>query len=177
MDYIENMSTLPRHGHIVSSFFADVKHLFQKKLVYPLQEQHALVYWGRRYSGDETLVDVEKLTNLNEFRGLTIEELAFVQPDFFVFAKNPYIQNLSTSRTAGIPDLIVEVWSTSNTLMEKDMKFRLYSSSSKCEHWYITLDSNSVECWLGDSKLSNQSLEQELFTIGGLKFDLRYLAQ
>ena len=122
------------------------------------------------------LVDVDKIADAGAFKNETIEELAFVQPDFLLFQKNPYIHNNSTSRVAGVPDLIVEVWSDANTDLEIDMKKRLYSSSDKCEHWYIHQNSNEVECWMGFQKSDPQFLYNKLVTLYGLTFDLRYLS-
>ena len=176
MDYIENMSTLPRHGHLVSSFFADIKALFVQKKVYPLQEQHSLVYWGKRYSGDEHLVDVSILDDKDYFALSTIEQLAFIQPDFMLFQNNEYLHNRTTSRIAGVPDIVVEVWSDTNIPAEREMKFRIYSSHPMCEHWYIEQYSNEVECWLGTNPLARQDIRNVLKTTHDLEFDLRYLA-
>ena len=41
-DYATNMAALPRHGHLVSSFFANIFPLFKEKKVYALQEQPIL---------------------------------------------------------------------------------------------------------------------------------------
>ena len=46
-DYTTNMATMPRHGHLVSTFFASIFPLFKEKKVYALQEQHALVFYGK----------------------------------------------------------------------------------------------------------------------------------
>ena len=176
MDFLMEMSTLPRHGHLVGSLFSEVYELFKKKELYPLQEQHSLVYWGERFGGFETLVDISKLESVDEFRKSTIENLCFIQPDFFVFKQNPYVHNNTTSRIAGIPDLAVEVWSDNNTESEKEMKQRIYSSSPKCEHWYLSQHSNEVLCFMGKQQLPLQNLRNPLKTQYGLKLDLRHLA-
>ena len=106
---------------------------------------------------------------------MVIEELDFVQPDFMLFGRNPFVQSANTLKTAGIPDLAVEVWSMSNTQEERAMKHSLYSSHPRCEHWYLTQDSNKVECWLGKEKLKPQLLTNVLATRQGIEFDLRYL--
>ena len=175
MDFIENMSTLPRHGHLVSSFFADVKEAFMRKELYPLQEQHALVYFGKKYSGDESLVDVDEISDVGVFKTTTIEELGFVQPDFLLFKKNRYLQNASTSRIAGVPDFIVEVWSTTNTEGERQLKNGC-TPVQKNASIGIFQDSNLVECWLGKKKYREQNLTDVLVTKDNLRFDLRYLA-
>ena len=175
-DYSTNMAALPRHGHIVSTFFANIFSLFKEKKVYALQEQHALVFYGKKWSKEERLVDVSALENAGEFKSLVIDELDFVQPDFMMFKDNPFLQSANTLKTAGVPDLVVEVWSRSNTHEERGMKHSLYSSHGKCEHWYLTHDSNKVECWLGKSEMKPQALTDVLVTRHGIEFDLRYLA-
>ena len=175
-DYATNMATLPRHGHLVSSFFANIFPLFKEKKVYALQEQHALVFYGKKWSKEERLVDVTRIEDMSEFKSSIIEELDFVQPDFMLFENNPFIQSISTLKTAGVPDLVIEVWSKSNTQEERDMKHTLYSSHPNCEHWYLTHDSNQVDRWLGSAKLKPQILTDILVTQHQIKFDLRYLA-
>ena len=175
-DYATNMAALPRHGHLVSSFFANIFPLFKEKKVYALQEQHALVFYGKKWSKEERLVDATQIENINEFKSSIIEELDFVQPDFILFENNLFIQSTSTLKTAGVPDLVIEVWAKSNTREERDMKHNLYSSHPKCEHWYLTHDSNHVECLLGSAKLKPQTLTDILITQHQINFDLRYLA-
>ena len=171
------MGTLPRHNHLASSFFLSIGELFKRKEVYPLQENCMLCFAGRSYSGEESLICVEEIDNIDFFRYEVIARLDFVQPDFLLFHKNRYIQNASTSKTAGVPDLVVEIWSDSNSDEEKKFKQRLYSSSSKCEHWYLTQDSNTVERYKGINALPSQDLSHILRTTGGLEFDLTHLAQ
>jgi Uma2 family endonuclease len=102
--------------------------------------------------------------------------LRCVQPDFFLFHKNPYIINKRDIRTAGQPDLIVEVWGEEDTKNNRDFKKYLYSASDITEHWYIEQDSNTIKCYLGRNELPDQSLMNILKTQNGLEFDLRYLA-
>ena len=171
MDNLLRMGTYPRHNHLASSFFSDIFHLFKKKIVYPLQENCYLAFHGKKYSGDERLIDASEILDLD-----LLEELDVIQPDFLVFKDNPFIQSKSTFKTAGIPDLVVEIWSKSNDRLEKEMKFRIYSSSDLCEHWYLTQDSNDVECYIGKKKLPNQTISAKLITRSGLEFDLTHLA-
>ena len=172
MEQLLRMGTYPRHNHLVSSFFVEVGHLFKKKEVYPLQENCFLVHYGKKYSGEERLVDALALSDLT-----VIDELGVIQPDFLLFQHNKFVQSGSTLRTAGIPDLVVEVWSKSNDNLEREMKFRIYSSSPICEHWYLTQDSNIVECFKGTKALTNQNLTHILRSTSGLEFDLTHLAQ
>lgn len=165
------MGTLPRHNHLVSTFFGNIFPLFQKKMLYPLQENCYLVLYGKKYSNDERLVDPSTISDVS-----ILEELDVVQPDFLLFHKNPYVQSPSTLRTAGIPDLVVEVWSKSNDQLERNMKFRIYSSHPDCEHWYMEQDSNIVKCYKGKNPLPDQDLKEILITTNGLNFNLTHLA-
>jgi Uma2 family endonuclease len=99
-----------------------------------------------------------------------------VQPDFMLFKNNPYVENKRQTRTAGCPDLVVEIWSDGNSKNDRAFLQNLYATSDITEHWYIEQDSNEVICYIGHEKIKNQSLTEMLETRGGLKFDLRYLA-
>jgi hypothetical protein len=170
------MSTTPRHNHLTISLTSCIFELFKKKEVYPLQEECALVFYGKRMSGEEELIDPKTIESIEEFKSYAVHELDFVQPDFLLFQHNEFIQDTHKLKTAGIPDLIVEVWSHSNKKIERDMKFRLYSSSNKCEHWYIEQNNNLVTCFRGKQQLKNQYLSRTLITTTGLEFDLTHLA-
>ena len=170
------MGALPRHNHLVGSFLISIGELFKQKKVYPLMENCMLCFGGNRWSEEPILIDVELIGNMILFRTEVINKLDFVQPDFLLFQKNQYVQNEITSKTAGVPDLIVEVWSESNSQLERDFKKKLYSSNPKCEHWYLEQNSNLVECWLGKTRLANQNLKNVLCTKNNLQFDLKHLA-
>ena len=144
---------------------------------YALHEEGALVHWGFKGKSDfKKLVDIFDIIDTDEFTKITINELDYVQPDFILFKKNRYLCNERETKIAGCPDLIVEVWSESNSKEERKFKFDLYSNSSIVEHWYIEQNSNTVECYLGNDRLDNQYLSNVLVTRGLLEFDLRYLA-
>ena len=176
MDIYMPMSTTDRHNEIINTFIGDIIPLRKKKEVFALQSDCALVHFGQRYTPSFIeLVDISKIPNKEEFVNSEIEYLEYVQPDFMLFKDNPYLKNGRGLRTAGQPDLIIEVWSEGNTERDKDFKKRLYSTSPVTEHWYIEQDSNDVICYLGGNELENQSLYNILITRGGLKFDLRYL--
>ena len=176
MDLSLRMATFPRHGHLVTAFFPNVWELFKQKKLYHLQEEQILVYKGKKYSGEEALVDVDKLEDESRFVNNIIDALGYIQPDFLFFKENSFVQSHNTLKTAGVPDLVVEVWSDTNEDIERDFKFRIYSSSEKCEHWYLEQDSNMVQCYLGDKELEVQNLNNVLETTKGIKFDLRHLA-
>ena len=176
MDTTTKMATYPRHGHLVTAFFPNVVDLFKRKELYHLQEEQILVFRGKKYSGEETLVDVDNLENKEVFITDVIDTLDFIQPDFLFFKKNKFLQSHNTLKTAGTPDLVVEVWSANNEQAEREMKYRVYSSSDKTEHWYLEQDSNIVQCFVGKEELRPQSLKEVLFTLDKIQFDLRHLA-
>ena len=164
------MPSTRRHIHLVGSLFSDVKSLLIQKMLLPLIENSALLFYGSlREPHTPVLIDANEITT-------PVWDLEYVMPDFMIFHKNPYISNEKGTKFIGCPDLIVEVWSDSNTDSLRQIKQLLYSTSPKTEHWYITQDSNTVKCWHGKKLLNDQTLTQILKTKGGLEFDLRYLA-
>ena len=177
MDNYMPMSTKIRHNELAISFPANIFDLIRKKEVRALQEECSLVYKGyKRKPEPRFLIDVNNIENITEFIDEIIDDLEYIQPDFLLFQKNPYLTNKRDTRTAGCPDLIVEIWSKNNDMDERTFKFDLYSSSDKTEHWYIEQDLNEVKCFLGKEKLAEQSIENVLRTANGIEFDLRYLA-
>ena len=178
MDIYMPMSTTRRHNRFISALISRIFPLEEKGEVNIFHEERALVYWGdKRNPKGFSLVDV---LNLDEEENYFIEnilpELDYVQPDFVVFKSNPFLENEKQTKTAGQPDLIVEVWSESNTRNEKAFLQNLYATSEITEHWYIDQDSNEVNCYYGNKKIENQYLTNILVTRDGLQFDLRYLA-
>ena len=149
--------------------------LEEKENAFILQEDCSLVYFGSENKvSDIRLVDLAEITK--DFISDVIDDLKTVEPDLVLFHHNRFITNKRETRTAGQPDLIVEVWSKSNMQKERDFKKYLYSTSEITEHWYIDQDSNLIECWLGSRQLENQNLNRIIKTRKGLEFDLRYLA-
>jgi Uma2 family endonuclease len=177
MGIIMPMSTTGRHNRITGTIFGRILDLLEKNEVYALHEEGALVHWGKKNKNDLiALVDVKDIHDVEDFTQITINELDYVQPDFFLFKENPYLHNERETKVAGFPDLIVEVWSKDNTKFDRELKLNLYSSSPITEHWYIEQDANEVICYFGRDRIKNQSLTDILVTRGGLEFDLRYLA-
>ena len=172
---VMEMGTLPRHNHIAMSLSYSVFDLFKKKKLYPLQENCMLCFQGKRYSGNESLIDTDMIENKEVYIYEYINKLDFVQPDFLFFAKNPFLQNESTSKTIGIPDLVVEIWSESNSVAERDFKKRLYATSDKCEFWEIVQETGKVSAYCGKKFSWEDSLVNVLYTKNGLTFDLRHL--
>ena len=175
--YLPSLSTTKRHNRIATSFISELFYMIKKNEVNALSEQCPLVHWGTKElpTGFE-LVDVTKIDDIKRFTEIVITELEYVKPDFMLFKNNPYIENKRQTRTAGRPDLIVEVWSESNSKNDRAFLQNLYATSDITEHWYIEQDSNEVICYMGKEKLPDQYLTDVLVTQKGLKFDLRYLA-
>ncbi|MCL2158271.1 MAG: Uma2 family endonuclease [Oscillospiraceae bacterium] len=172
-----SMSTTIRHNKIITTLMNRIFNRIETGELHALQEECSLVYWGRSTEPTSVgLVALDKIENLQKFKETTIEDLYFVQPDLMVFKANPYVENLRKTKTAGQPDLIIEVWSEGNSKQERDFKKYLYSTSDTTEHWYIEQDSNEVDCYLGKNKIDSQCLSNVLKSLGGLKFDLRRLA-
>ncbi|MCL2814805.1 MAG: Uma2 family endonuclease [Oscillospiraceae bacterium] len=178
MDNLVQMSTTGRHNMILQSFIGTIYDLIRKKEVFARQEQYSIVYWGskKKPSSSVSLVKIEDVEDVGKFINNTIYELDYVQPDFVLFKDNKYLTDSRDLRTAGQPDLIVEVWSGSNTKTDRDFLGDLYSTSKITEFWQIEQDSNTVKCSMGTIKLPEQSLVNVLKTQKGLEFDLRYLA-
>ena len=177
MDIYMPMSTTKRHNRLVTTLMNRIFHFVENGELNALQEECALVYWGTKdLPAGFKLVDVKNIGNIEHFTETTINELDYIRPDFVLFKNNSYLENKRQTRTAGQPDLIVEVWSESNSKNDRAFLQNLYATSSITEHWYIEQDSNEVICYLGNNRLENQSLSNILVTGDGLKFDLRYLA-
>ena len=172
------MSTTNRHNRMIRKLTNAMVELEEKKEVLILQEQCSIVYYGSTkqrivYDG---LVDVEEIEDMEEFKNHIIFELDYIQPDFVLFKDNKYVTDDRELRTAGKPDLIVEVWSGSNTKRDKMFLQNIYATSDITEFWQIEQNSNTVKCSIGETKLPNQSLKNILRTQKGIEFDLRYLA-
>jgi Uma2 family endonuclease len=177
MDAYMPMATTDRHNKFVATLMNRIFARVESGELHALQEQCPLVHLGTKDlpAGFE-LVDVNDIKNADDFLE-NITELEYVKPDFMLFDKNPYIKNKKGTRTAGQPDLIVEIWSDSNTDNNRAFLKKLYSSSPVTEQWYIEQNSNDVQCYMGKERLSDQYLTNVLVTQKGIEFDLRYLAK
>jgi hypothetical protein len=171
------MSTKIRHNRLTGALNGNIFGFMKSGQMNAMQENCALVYYGEKPDCDWLrLVDVTELADRDEFIDGIMNDLDYVMPDFLFFKDNQYLENRRQTRTAGQPDLIVEVWSEFNTPYDREKKFELYASSSITEHWYIEQDSNIIKCCMGASELPSQNLKDILRTRGGIEFDLRYLA-
>ncbi len=177
MDIYMPFSTTARHNKLTVTLISSVVDLLRKKEAHALSEECSLVYWGKNTEpASVSLVNLDEIEDMGKFKEIVIEDLNYVQPDIMIFKNNPYVENTRQTKTAGLPDLIVEVWSEGNLKNERDFKKYLYSTSSVSEHWYIEQDSNIVNCYFGCDRIADQSLTNVLISRNGLEFDLRYLA-
>jgi Uma2 family endonuclease len=172
------MSTTGRHNNILQSLIGSIYDLIKQNKVFVKHEQYSIVHWGSRKKEPLSieLIDVNEIDDIEDFKNNTIYELDYVQPDFVLFKDNKYVTDDKDLRTAGQPDLIVEVWSKGNTKKDRKILQDLYSTSDITEFWQIEQNSNTVECSVGTAELPGQSLINILKTQNGLEFDLRYLA-
>ena len=73
-------------------------------------------------------------------------------------------------------ELVIEIWSKGNDQLHREIRKKLYSTSPIVEHWYMSQNSNEVECYYGKDRLESQNLKNILITRDAIEFDLRYLA-
>ena len=179
---IQGMATTRRHADISAGISADIvtkyrSRLYGKKPTMQGLCDFALVYFGSPSDPAPfiRLVDLSEIESREEFAD-TVNDLEYVQPDFMLFQANPYLYNKRQTKVAGQPDLIVEIWSSSDTQDKREFKQLVYSSSPVTEHWYIKQNSNAVACFLGKELLPEQNLREVLMTQSGIQFDLRHLA-
>ena len=172
MDSIMPMATTKRHNKIINEFVRNVSgvNFYDVDI---LTSDCLLVFWGNRMElFTANLIDISQIEDIEHFREDIMNDLYCVQPDFMMFDKNKFIENKRQTRTAGFPDLTIEVWSDGNDIKEQAFKKILYSTSDTTEHWYVKQGSNDVECFLGKEALPKQSLLNILKTINGIEFDL-----
>ena len=176
MENIFEMGTTARHGRLLSFLTKSILELFvRNKLIY-FSESTSLVYYGNKKEIDSCeLVNISEMQNEQKFRENIIGDLNFVTPDYMHFRDNKYIINERETKVAGYPNLIVEVWSENNTLLDRQFKKYLYSTSPVTEQWYIEQDSNIIECYHGQERIEDKNLADILVSRDGIEFDLRYL--
>jgi Uma2 family endonuclease len=149
---------------------------FLKKELRHFSESVSLVYHGNKKSpANCELIDLSGVDNIKVFQEV-MNDLEFIVPDYMYFKKgNDYLLNKKETKLAGYPNLVVEVWSESNTSLDRQFKKYLYSTSPITEHWYIEQDSNVVECYYGQERIEDKNLADILVSRDGIEFDLRYL--
>ena len=167
--YYDFATPSDKHNHI----------LYELSLAFGQHRKEYLIFrenMGLVYKGERNSLDEHCLAAHNEYAIAELDTLSSVIPDFMVFAKNSYIYNKSRTKIAGQPLLIVEVWSKGNKKAERLHKQYLYSTSPNTEHWYLTQNSNKIECWLGENKIKSQSLAKPFTTTFGFQIDLSQIS-
>ena len=174
---ILEMGTTTRHNNLITGLGRFIMNILwdsilNKKAIVLLEQLH-LCHMGERKDLESIeLIDAKDTKLLDN----SINTLHVVQPDIMVFNSNAFYTNSAETRYIGKPDLLVEIWSESNSNLDRIFKKTLYSTSSITEHWYIEQYSNEIECWLGNNQLSGQNLNNILKTTQNIELDLRYLA-
>ena len=181
MESMRGMATTRRHAELSMGISTDIAAKYRDRLFGKKPSMQGLVDFALVYYGDPgdslrffRLVDLSEVEDKEEFAG-TINDLEYFKPDFMLFHKNPYLYNERQTKIAGQPDLIVEIWSKSDTPDRREFKYLIYSSSPITEHWYFKQNSNTVTCFLGRDALPDQHLGNILKTQAGIQFDLRHL--
>ena len=167
---IMTMGTTIRHMKILDWFsgFA-IKEQEKDYFVYA-REQIALV---ENYG---VLIDVSELTDEQRQKVRNVMgKMRYTYPDFMIFKNNPVIINNQETRYAGIPDLIIEVWSQKNSESEKEQKRKLYRTK-KSEFWEFNQDSPKVLCWAQDGTKYEQFMDKPMRTPWSEEFDLTSLS-
>ena len=176
MDFVYQMANTNRHLELASGLSTSIVYrywdLIRSKKIRIFQESAALSHYGK-------LGQFAQLIDIRSDEYLKCEEdlssFSYVQPDFMLFKENPFAMNKAGTRFAGFPDLIIEIWSVSNTHFERDAKRNLYSTSSITEHWYISQESDIVVCYNGSTKLKDKTLTEPMITLKGLEIDLTWV--
>ena len=169
---ILTMGTTLRHMEILD-WFSEYSN--QKKEEDPTiktgREQIALV------ENKGELIDLSKYTELGIQRiKETMGVMKHTYPDFMIFKDNLVLINEKRTRYAGIPDLIVEVWSETNPESDRERKRELYRTN-KSELWEINQDSAVIICWSKDGKMYEQHMDKSVKTPWGEELDLTNLAR
>jgi len=167
---IKLMGTTKRHMRILAyldKLFVD--RALNDELDYA-REQVALVY------NKGKLIDLSALgSEAKERLRQNINHLRFNYPDFMVFKNNEKMENKNATRFAGIPDLIIEVWSPFNDSTEREEKRALFITPLS-EFWEIEQESMKVTCWNRNGQKYYQYLDQPLLTPWGDFLDLNPLS-
>ncbi|MCL2015226.1 MAG: Uma2 family endonuclease [Defluviitaleaceae bacterium] len=174
------MANYPRHGKILRRIATVLgikysQNILEDKIQH-YTENYALAHQGdKRYPNGFPALE---LYNVNaEYINEDVFDLAnYVQPDFMLFYENRLQESTTTFKMAGCPDLVVEVWSKSNTKAEREFLFYLYSTSNITEFWQIEQDRNEVITSIGGKFLPTQNLQTPLKTQAGLEIELTSIA-
>ncbi|MCL1997584.1 MAG: Uma2 family endonuclease [Turicibacter sp.] len=171
LDFMTKMSTMPKHNRLLRDISFNLKLALRARADYDIfTDTVRLAYFGNIQNAnglaESTLIWVDENFQANR----SLEILSYVEPDLMLFYRNRYIEDRSL--IIGAPDLIVEIWSERNSDLEQAAKRFLYSTSQSTEHWYLTQNSNTIERWLGKTRLPDASLSHTVITNTGLTLDL-----
>jgi len=165
------MGTTYRHGRILSyldKLFIDRD--LNNELV-SSREQVALVKNKGKLINVDALSPSQQMTVVR-----SMNELRITYPDFMVFKSNQCLMNENRTRFAGIPDLIVEVWSPFNSTAEREEKRELFINETS-EFWEIEQNSIEILCWRADGTSYKQYLHLPVITPWGEELNLTPLSR
>ena len=169
LDFLNMFLTTERHSQLTGEIFFELYKQKQSTTYLGLGNR-AICYIENLYARGYTLVDI------SEREPDMLDELGYIVPSIVMFSTNKYMHSADTMKMGGYPNLIVEVWSKWEVKHYRQFKHHVYSTGKNTEHWYLTQNSNKIECWFEDKQLPNKSLKKVLTTQGGLQLDLRELA-
>ena len=166
MQYM-TMGATERHMSLLDWFSGFAFNKKKEELYFDYgREQIALV------ENYDALIDIGALTDVQrEKLRESMGKLKYTYPDFMIFKNNPVIKNENRTRYAGIPDLIVEVWSTNNSDEEKEHKRRIYCTD-KSEFWEFEQNSPKIICWDREGNKYEQFMDKPLIAPWGEELDL-----
>ncbi|MCL1997759.1 MAG: hypothetical protein FWG65_03230 [Turicibacter sp.] len=172
LTFLEMSAPHRRHSELVTEMLFELRDNFPNYKPFLKKEDAGLCYEPNPLEClAPTLIDITKIEDTKMLNSCS----TFI-PDILLFDKNEKMLSEDGFKIAGYPDLIIEVWSKWNDKKERWSKKYAYSTGKNTEHWYLTQNSNKIECWFEDEQLPNKSLKKVLVTQGGLKLDLRELA-
>ena len=169
-----------RHDNMLSAVDASLIDFRKSGSCLLSRESVSLAHYGSDRSMSEycdlRLINLDDVKDTEDFKTNVMNDLYAVEPDIMLFTTNGFMENITETRAAGCPNLIIEVWSKSNGPFHRQKKFDLYKTGSNTEHWYMEQDSNVVHCFMGMDRLKDQNLKSVLVTAFGIEIDLTYLA-
>lgn len=169
--------TTDRHAEILSEISFAFRPMARKGLIWESREQIGLVV-NKNELIDLGLLNGKQLEMLHS----NMNKLKCNYPDYMVFQEDPNSKskkklfNKKRTRVAGIPDLIIEVWSSQNSALDREEKKKLYAKESN-EFWEIVQDNPTITCWKGLNHVYEQRIEEPVTTPWGEVIDLSYLAK
>lgn len=157
---------------LIHEIMCKLREDFAKDRVFLSYGNTRLVHYNDHFLNGGILIDLSEIADQADFVANHIFNYNSVEPDILLFHKNKYIKNETGAYLAGLPDLVVEIWSQMNQPYERTAKQELYASSPITEHWYIEEDSDLVERWLGKKRLPDATTRKKLTTQNGLELDI-----